>query len=340
MVVQKMSAEIGLWLSKRGEKIERPLLKTNMRFEAFYCVSLMGCLKAYLAFLWFLLRNSEAQILTDSESRIGFLAWLPARILKRKLILRSRGNAIRECKAQGYTVRHFFNQHFFYPYLTGIIACSNYLKDQLSRDLVKFPNIQFSVVSLPMPLVRKREVRKEKIILLITKFDFYDKVKYLIPLLEQINFFLDSRPDFRFDFVGGGEHLDKIRSTCDHFKNKDKIYFTGQIDDVSTYYSRSFCFLYVSGLDGYPSVIDEAILHGLPVVTNKALGFPEIIDDGFSGFFLNDQYSNLIDIIETLETPELYDRIVQNAPRRVFDNNSPAIIGEQFKTSIQKVLSD
>lgn len=120
---------------------------------------------------------------------------------------------------------------------------------------------------------------------------------------------------FKLVIVGEGEDRDKINSFIEENQLSERVILTGKISNVVDYYSRADVLLFMSKNEGLPLTIIEAMACQLPVVTTRAGGIPEIIEDKVNGVFI--QRDNKVDIaiaIQTLmEDNKLRDSIVNNA---------------------------
>ena len=85
-------------------------------------------------------------------------------------------------------------------------------------------------------------------------------------------------PDARFVIVGDGPLREKLEARA-----VDRVTWTGFRRDVPELLARSDLFVLPSLGDAYPTVLMEAMAAGLPVVSTRVGGIPEIVDDGRTG---------------------------------------------------------
>jgi glycosyltransferase involved in cell wall biosynthesis len=66
------------------------------------------------------------------------------------------------------------------------------------------------------------------------------------------------------------------------------VEFTGAVGqgEIVRYYERADVFAMPSFAEGVPVVLMEAMATGLPVVSTRIAGIPELVDDGQSGFLV------------------------------------------------------
>lgn len=85
-------------------------------------------------------------------------------------------------------------------------------------------------------------------------------------------------PDARFVIVGDGPLREKLEARAG-----DRVTWLGFRRDVPELLAASDLFVLPSLGDAYPTVLMEAMAAGLPVVSTRVGGIPEIVDDGRTG---------------------------------------------------------
>jgi UDP-glucose:(heptosyl)LPS alpha-1,3-glucosyltransferase len=78
---------------------------------------------------------------------------------------------------------------------------------------------------------------------------------------------------------------------------RDNIAFAGHQRNISQYYKASDIMIFPTEYEPFGLVITEAMSCGLPVITSKAAGAAEIIDDGKDGMILENPH-NVDEVIE------------------------------------------
>lgn len=86
-------------------------------------------------------------------------------------------------------------------------------------------------------------------------------------------------PDAQFVIVGDGPLREKLQGG-------DRVTWTGFRRDVPELLSQSDVFVLPSLGDAYPTVLLEAMAAGLPVVSTRVGGIPEIVEDGRTGILV------------------------------------------------------
>lgn len=91
--------------------------------------------------------------------------------------------------------------------------------------------------------------------------------------------------DIEFNIVGGGADL------CSELYEpyKSVVHFRGRVSfvDLQKYYGLSHIFVFPSVGEGFGLVILEALAAGLPVITSRNCGGPDVIQDGYNGFLID-----------------------------------------------------
>ncbi|MBB4063247.1 glycosyltransferase [Gellertiella hungarica] len=99
---------------------------------------------------------------------------------------------------------------------------------------------------------------------------------------------------WRFDHIGGGGELEKLKPLAESLGLSDRIAWKGALDqlEVLDHYRRSDLFALACRItadgdrDGLPNVIVEASSQGLATVSTNISGIPELLTDGENGFLV------------------------------------------------------
>ncbi|MEP6685475.1 MAG: glycosyltransferase family 4 protein [Verrucomicrobiota bacterium] len=94
-------------------------------------------------------------------------------------------------------------------------------------------------------------------------------------------------------FVAGRGNQRKYKSSC--------AYFLGVVHDLRAVYAAADIFILPTLYDPFSNASLEALAAGLPVITTRANGMSEVIEDGIHGSVLNDprDLRALVDAIQT-----------------------------------------
>lgn len=102
----------------------------------------------------------------------------------------------------------------------------------------------------------------------VGRFSLYKNHKFLI---EVFNMVLKQIPDSRLLLIGDGELRDEIESMVERLGIKDRIIFTGNIDNVADYYQAMDIFLFPSIFEGFGYVALEAQATGIPCIISEGV---------------------------------------------------------------------
>ncbi len=98
-------------------------------------------------------------------------------------------------------------------------------------------------------------------------------------------------------FIGDGETREECENLVSEMGISDKVEFTGKkpMGEIPGYMKQSDVFVHHSitssdgDMEGIPTVIMEAMAVGLPVITTRHSGIPELVVDGESGFMVEER---------------------------------------------------
>ena len=177
-------------------------------------------------------------------------------------------------------------------------------------------------------------------ILTVTKFWFPDKARGLVELARLIlNLAKDFDKKINWRIVGFGPLLENVKksvNTLDKPENVNVHWFG--FDLPQKYFSDSDIFAYFSYEDNMPIAIMEAMVSGLPVVTNKVGAVDEIINSGKDGFItLNHQdYQNTL--LKLMNNFNFRKNIGKAARKKIEENFNWKIISPKWLELYKKLL--
>ncbi|MCC7202158.1 MAG: glycosyltransferase [Nitrospirae bacterium] len=150
---------------------------------------------------------------------------------------------------------------------------------------------------------------------------------YLIQALSQLKKSLDT--PFTVNIIGDGPEKDYLYRMVKEYNLSDNIFLRGALlfEDIRRFYTEADffvlpCIIAKDGdRDGIPNVILEAMSAGLPVISTKVSGIPEVITDGVDGILVSPQDSSaLADSIKRLsQDQELRLTMGCNARKKMTD---------------------
>ncbi len=110
---------------------------------------------------------------------------------------------------------------------------------------------------------------------------------------------------FKWRIVGGGEDTEYICRMITDNRLEDSIELLGPQENPFPYVAASDMFLLCSRYEGFPMVVDEALILGVPVMITDYAASSEQIKDGVTGFIVSNSEEGIYGgIREVLEHPQ------------------------------------
>lgn len=171
-----------------------------------------------------------------------------------------------------------------------IVANSSYTKNLL-HDF--YPEIQAEVIPEGFSVVSKGSGKKEensKKILFVGRLVERKGVEYLIRAIPLVSQELDAK----LDIVGDGEMRSKLEELAHSLKIKDRVNFTGRVEEtlLDKYYQECDLFVLPAIVDskgdteGLGMVLVEALSYGKPVIASAVGGIVDIIKNKETGLLV------------------------------------------------------
>jgi colanic acid/amylovoran biosynthesis glycosyltransferase len=111
-------------------------------------------------------------------------------------------------------------------------------------------------------------------------------------------------------------------------------------DEIRRYYEDADVFVLPSFAEGVPAVLMEAMAMGLPVVTTRVAGIPELVEDGQSGFVVPPgRVDALVEAVRRLASdPELRREMGERGREKVISEYSIDPSAAQLRDMFASVL--
>ncbi len=139
-------------------------------------------------------------------------------------------------------------------------------------------------------------------------------------------------PDTKLLIIGSGPLMDTLEARARSMGLSNDVIFTGGLerDVVIRYIRAADVFALNTGYEGLSHQILEVMSVGVPVITTRVGGNPEVITHGVDGFLLryNDAKGFRDTIKKVLSDAPLCTRIVQSAKKRVQDFSNERMVDE------------
>ncbi len=166
---------------------------------------------------------------------------------------------------------------------------------------------------------------KELVLCHAGNFDYQDKAKGVLLLLDAYSQLLKSFPALRFYICGDGRHRHILQEKASQLNLNGTVVFTGKVgwEKLREYYRRADIFLYSSFLDGCPTTVLEAQACGTPAIVTTGSGAAELVADGVSGIVCQPTVSSLLESINYLiQNPDIRQSMAIQAVEHIQNNLS------------------
>ncbi|HEX4463857.1 MAG TPA: glycosyltransferase family 4 protein [Solirubrobacterales bacterium] len=142
-------------------------------------------------------------------------------------------------------------------------------------------------------------------------------------LLEAVARLTERRIDVELQLAGDGALRPELESAVARLDVADRVSFLGAVgqEELRELYERAAIFCLPSFAEGVPVVLMEAMAMGLPVVTTRIAGIPELVEHGRSGVLVAPgRADELTDsLAHLLEEPEARRALGANGRQAVTD---------------------
>lgn len=122
-------------------------------------------------------------------------------------------------------------------------------------------------------------------------------------LLEVFARLAKERPNVRLDLVGDGPDSDELRQFVAKLGLSDTVAFLGRLPEEATLkeIAEADVLVLPSFMEGLPVVLMEAMAMGVPVISSRVAGIPELVRDGENGLlFTPSHWDELLHCLERM----------------------------------------
>jgi len=279
---------------------------------------------------------------TDTYS-VGYFAYLLKRIFKKKYIIRFAGDGAWESSFNQGLTRDYIVDFWSKTYgaeierlksrgrlilgqADAVIAVSNFLSDLAAIIGADRDNIRNIYNSIDFMARDDRKASTDlraghpgaKLIMTVCRLTPWKGVDSLIRILPSV---IEKTGDARLVVLGTGSEMENLRRLARETKVEDKVMFLGKIDhnEVVAYLKQADLFILNTNYEGLSHTLLEAMKAGVPIITTRVGGNPEVIDDGVDGLLVRYNYEQELADAATriLSDPELANKFVGNAAEKL-----------------------
>lgn len=165
---------------------------------------------------------------------------------------------------------------------------------------------------------KPREKPKDKKITILSVGRLVEKkgMEYLIDAFAKVR---KKNSNVYLRIVGDGELRKKLKRKVRRLGLKKRIKFLGELthEEVAKEMQKSHLFVLASLKDkngnqeGIPNVIKEAMASGMPVVSTRHAGIPELVRDGESGYLVSEKNSKALSktLLKLVRRPHKWEKM-------------------------------
>ncbi len=143
--------------------------------------------------------------------------------------------------------------------------------------------------------------------------------KDVATLIQAASIVVREYPAFRLEIAGDGPCIADLRCLVDELGLGDQVRFLGEVRDIPNLLARASLFVLPSLTEGISLTLLEAMARGLPVVTTRVGGNPEVVDEGRTGLLVPERSPAELAgaILRLLRDPEMGRRMGLEGRHRV-----------------------
>ena len=178
-----------------------------------------------------------------------------------------------------------------------------------------------------------REVTKDfdlpenvPVFLFVGRMMWYKGLKIILDALAMLS---TLGTDFRMVFVGNGGDRDEVIAYCEKLGLRDRVFFTAPAYDrnvIRAWYCRADLFLFPSTFDTNGLVVREAAACGLGSVLVRGSCAAEDIQDGESGFLIEENARSMAEMLSKLsKNRALMKRVGKTAQEEIYISWADAV---------------
>lgn len=168
-----------------------------------------------------------------------------------------------------------------------------------------------------------------------------EKRKGTYDILEIAPFILKEMPDVKFYLAGDGD-IEKVRRLSREKGIEKSVILLGWLDrrGLLDAFMNAAIFLLPSYHEGMPVAILEAMAAGLPVISTRVGGIPEIVEDGVNGFLVNPGEKERLreQILKLLKDRGLRERMGEDNVKKIDSEFRSDKVADRFYAEYRQLV--
>ncbi|MGI9492663.1 MAG: glycosyltransferase family 4 protein [Geminicoccaceae bacterium] len=175
----------------------------------------------------------------------------------------------------------------------GIIVCSKSFRDALIKNGVSGDHIHIITTMFDGKRLKAKDLgdapdpTKPPMLLFMARFV---KQKGVYELIEAMTLLKDEFPELTLLMGGDGPEKEGLKAWAEEMGVADRVILPGYIrghDKIRAFAEASIFILPSYFWEGLPNAAIEAMGSGLPIISTRVAGLPEVMDDPENGFYLD-----------------------------------------------------
>ncbi|MEW8956836.1 glycosyltransferase, partial [Clostridium sp.] len=173
--------------------------------------------------------------------------------------------------------------------------------------------------------IRRKSNEEEKEFCDIISIGRLDKNKNISLLIDAVYRLKDKLPNVKVNILGDGEERKELERKVKEFNLEDNVKFKGYINNPYPYIKNSKVLSVTSYVEGFPTVIVEAMSLGCTFVSTDIGGAEELSDNGTCGIIIKRDSKELSEkLYEILTDDKMREKMklssIKNASKYSIDN--------------------
>ena len=228
----------------------------------------------------------------------------------------------------------------------GIIVCSRTFRDGLIDNGINSDRIHIITTMFDGKRLKARDLddlpdpTKAPRLLFMARFV---KEKGVYELIESMTLLKDEFPELTLLMGGDGPETSGMKAWAEELGVADRVLFPGYIrgHDKTRAFAEASIFILPSFFwEGLPNAAIEAMGSGLPIISTRVAGLPEVMDDPENGFYLDKVTPEDIadSVRRMLRDPEYLVATSKRNQDKAWNNYESAIVSRQIEAVYRSAI--
>lgn len=173
---------------------------------------------------------------------------------------------------------------------------------------------------------RKYQIgENETVLLSVSRLTEEKNVRFLFESMVDV---LERDERVKFMHVGGGYLQEELESLIRDRGLSNRVIFIGEVkrEELKNYYSAGDIFVYASKSETQGMIVSEAMYFGLPVVAVDATGICDLVENGKTGYLVEEDKEEFLEAV--------FGLIGDEEKRKMFSQNAKKISRENYTAEV------